>query len=390
MIKVLLFVLSFIGLILLPGCGVGSTDGDGVGSITTGTATGGEDTGTSTSQSVIPLKVTLRDGIIRNATVTLASLLQGSLNVSAETDFGGVATLNIPSDIINNLATSDLVYVYGISKADSTVDVKGITRGLQPGQVKLKSYLPAPSYLKSILASPNKLEDDTQVNKSTTVSHFTNAEAVLFDNELQKKGLLNSASSPTMTITTSESLFALLTTLRTEIAKPNTPVIKKFKLIAASTKAIIEQNISTILQGQTIQITESDQILLEIVSNETATLEPSFEANILPAMQADVNQDLASSEFTSPLFDVSTNGSTFTSSLVTVTSQDMASAVDVKIELSDPQATLDDLIAASIRGPQLKNITISSPIIQSGIQANAEFYQSTAVMPISTIVYPEN
>lgn len=380
--KILLFVFSIIGLILLPGCGAGSTDSGGVGSVTTG---GGNNTGNGgtpvVSQSIVPLKVTIKDGIVRNATVQLASLLQGNLNVSAETDFGGVATLNIPAEIINNLATNDLVYVYGESKNDSTIDVKGFTQGLQAGQVKLKSYLPAPSYLKSVLASPNRLEDDAQVNKSTTVSHFTNAEAVLFDNELKSKGLLNSASNPTTTITTTESLIAVLTTLRTEIAKPNTPTIKKFKLIAASTKAIIEQNVSTILQGQNISITQSDQILFEIATNESATLEPSFEANVLPTMQSDVNQDLQSSEFSSPLFEA-----TFSNTLEAVSSEDMASAVDDRIELSDPQATLDDLLTTSIRGPQLKNIKVSSPTIQAG----SDFYQSTAVMPISTIVFPEN
>ncbi|MCO4783234.1 MAG: hypothetical protein KC646_12990 [Candidatus Cloacimonetes bacterium] len=394
MMKVFLFVLSALGLILLPGCGAGNTDSGGVGSVVNGgTNTGGGGSTTpnnpNASQSVVPLRITLKDGIVRNATVRLASLLQGSLNVTAETDFGGVATLNIPSEIINSLATNDLVYVYGESTSNSTIDVKGFTQGLQAGQVKLRSYLPAPSYLKSVLASPNKLEDDTQVNKSTTVSHFTNAEAVLFDNELKKKGLLSSASSPSASITTNESLISVLTTLRSEIAKPNTPTIRKFKLIAASTKAIIEQNVSTILQGQTASITDPDQILFEIAANETATLEPSFESNILPAMQADVNTDLQSSEFASPLFD-STGGSDFTSTLATVSSEDMASSVDDKIELSDPQATLDDLVATSIRGPQLKNIKVSSSIIQAGTPPTAEFYQSTAVMPISTIVYPEN
>lgn len=382
MIKVLLFVFSIIGLILLPGCGASSSDNEGVGSNTgSGVNTGGGGITTPVSQSIVPLKITIKDGIVRNATVQLASLLQGSLNISAVSDFSGVATLNIPSDVINNLATNDLVYVYGESNTDSTIDVKGFTQGLQAGQVKLKSYLPAPSYLKSVLASSNKLEDDTEVNKSTTVSHFTNAEAVLFDNELKKKGLLTSASSPTMTITTGESLIAVLTTLRTEIAKPNTPTIKKFKLIAASTKAIIEQNVSTILQGQNTSLANSDQILFEIATNETAILEPSFETNILPNMQSDINQDLQSTEFSSPLFETN-----FSNTLEAISSQEMANAVDDKIELSDPQATLDDLIATSIQGPQLKNIKVTLPTLK----ADTQFYQSTIVMPISTIIFPEN
>ena len=343
MAKILLLISSILILLMLPGCGASSSSGDSaVNSPTPGTTPG---TNTPVSQSIIPLTITLKDGIVRNATVQLASLLQGKLNVSAETDFGGQATLHIPSDIINNLANNDLLYIYGQSNANSTIDVNGFTQGLQSGQVKLRSFLPDPGYLKAVLASSNKIEDDPLVKKSSVVSHFTNAEAVLFDNELKKKGLLNSASNPNTNITTTESLVSVLNELRSEIQKVGTPTIKKFKLIAAATKAIIEKNISTILQGQTASITEPDQILFELAENETALLEPNFESNILPSLQTEVNQDLQSSEFDSPLFT-----SSFTEDLSQVSSQDMITAVDEKIELSTPQATINDLLSNSYQG----------------------------------------
>ncbi|PCJ18161.1 MAG: hypothetical protein COB02_11270 [Candidatus Cloacimonadota bacterium] len=379
MTKILLFAIAIATLLILPGCGASSSNDDG------SVITVPEVTPPSASKSIIPLKVTLKDGIIRNAIVQLASLLKGKLNISAETDFGGVAILSIPSSVIETLATNDLLYIYGESKSNSTIDVNGATRPLKEGQVKLKSFLPKPSELQAILNSGLKLEDHPLVKKATTVSHFTNAEAVLFDNELKKKGLITTASNPNTIINTSGSLDEILTTLRNEIQKVGTPTIKKFKLIAASTKAIIEQGISTILQGQTISITNSDLILLELAENETLTLEPSFESNILPALQTQINLDIQSNEFDSLLF-TSVNGTSFTSALETITTQDMASAVDDKIELEDPQATLDDLVSTSIQGHQLKNIVISSPNHFAG----TDFYRSVAVMPISTIIFPQN
>jgi hypothetical protein len=288
MFKLLLLIATTTIMLALNGCGGGG---------------GGTTSSSTSSTTTYGLPVTASDGVIAGAKVHFSSLKGDQILVECTytecvTDTNGKATLKIPASVIANLADDDIPFLYVESTTDTSVG--GVSIATDPSRVKLKSYLPKASVMKSIVAT-SLLADSVEITQAATVSHFSNAIAVMVEGQL---GLTNPVSSSGITnkstaernelvATAEQTRKELINRLKTN---PNGPEAQKFKGLAVATKAIIDHNIKKILSGGKDRAggANIDEILLEMAKTSNMALDSTYNTAFTSIFAA-VNTDLGNS-----------------------------------------------------------------------------------------------
>lgn len=231
------------------------------------------------------IEVTAVDGVIRNARVRLASLLNGSISSSEMTDHNGRAALTITLQRIEDLNNDDMLYLIVESVSGSTVILRDFAQTelpLQPGQVKLKSYLGRASILKSKAAIYEKLHQDPELGKRAVISHLSNSVSLMLDVELNREGLINGIAlpetySPALNPDRIRKLEEYRSDLLREQAAKDSVIGSKLHLLTIATKALIEQGTSNFLDDQrNFPLTQGAEALMELALNTVSGLNSDF------------------------------------------------------------------------------------------------------------------
>ena len=234
-------------------------------------------------------EVIATDGVLKRVNVRLASVLVGSLSKAVQTDDFGKATLNVPLDAINQLEDHDLIYLYVESVFDSSVVTNSVLdseKSLKVGQVKIKSYLGSAEKLKAKAEKYQKLHDDPELSRSSVVSHFSNAVALMLEAEMIRNGFIESLITPEkietdfpiLKLVEAESQRRLLLDAQTD---RDSTLGKKLKLITVATKGLIEQDIANFLNdGKNNLVSEGSEALLDLAVNSTLELNSQFKGQI--------------------------------------------------------------------------------------------------------------
>ncbi len=229
------------------------------------------------------------DGVLKKVNVRLASVMQGPLTKSVQTDEFGRATVVVSLDVINQLNDHDLTYLYVESVLGSSVATNsGIdsNKNLEVGQVKIKSYVGTAESLKSKARQHEKLDEDPEFKRKSIVSHFSNSVAVMLEAQMKRDGLINTIISPETAkpnfpianLNKAESQRLILEDAQTD---KDSSLAKKLKLIAIATKGLIDQDISKFLDdGKTSSLTEGSEALLDLAVNSTLNLDSGFVSNL--------------------------------------------------------------------------------------------------------------
>jgi len=310
--------------LLLAGCGLGGGGG--------GTGEGGA--GPQADNRVI-FTVQVKDGFLSNTRVRLVSLREGTL-ANGVTNAIGESNLVITQETLAGLNANDKLYVFADSVPGSMVQTKGGSlRPMQPGQAKLKSFLPKVSdlRLKSALFKP--ITSDPQIRNAAKVSHLSNAKALMMEQQLKKQGILAAPIEPdsnagiVFSTDVIDDLEDKLEVIETEIVKnPPTEVGKKFKLIAAANKAMVEKGINTLLltDDPAAGFENSLDVLLDFAANGgglAVGLHPDFDA-VLDDIILEVSEDFQDPDLAAAI--PSTEPLTF---LITLDSEDTRSGLTV-------------------------------------------------------------
>ena len=224
-------------------------------------------------------EVIATDGVLKRVNIRLASVLVGSLSKAVQTDDFGKATLIVPLDTINQLEEDhDLTYLYVESVFDSSVvtnNVLDTEKSLKVGQVKIKSYLGSAEKLKAKAEKYQKLHDDPELSRSSVVSHFSNAVALMLEAEMIRNGFIKSLITPEkietdfpiVKLVEAESQRRLLLDAQTD---RESTLGKKLKLITVATKGLIEQDIANFVNdGKNNLVSEGSEALLDLAGNST-------------------------------------------------------------------------------------------------------------------------
>jgi hypothetical protein len=249
------------------------------------------------------LTVHVTDGVLKDARVRLVSVLNGII-ASGFTNSSGNAVFQVQEDTLKALQDDDVLYLYADSMASTTVTVSSTeTKNLLDGQAKLKSYLPSVATIKTKLPFYDELCDETTIKKNCTVSHFSNAKAIMMEQSLKNEGTIlqslrpDSAYQPTLTAENRVSMVERLQSIDITLATSNAILAKKFKFIAVATKAIIEQGIAQILAGSSYNsVQDCEHILMEIAGNTGKPIQPMFSFSFAD-LYSQVNAELTSSVF---------------------------------------------------------------------------------------------
>ncbi len=291
--KYLLLAFS-LSCLILAGCGTSSTS-------------------SSSALATTNLSGTLTDGPISNAKVSLATFKNGAISNEVLTDEEGNYTIQVSNAVINDLSDEDLPYIYASSTANSKVKTSGgSAKDLVEGQVNFRSLL-AVNQLKTLVSDNKTAFTTTAVDteadenlqdlaRSLTISHVSNAKALVLESKLLAKGVLKEGEqinpkvlSRARTVAQTEISEALNEVAAVDLAleDPNSEETANLMMLAAVTKEIVEQGkIDDIVTSATAvkSLTNAAKFLLEL-SRERKAFTPTFNTRLSDRL-SEVNSDL--------------------------------------------------------------------------------------------------
>jgi hypothetical protein len=258
----------------------------------------------------VRFEISAVDGPLIKARVRLVSLLEGTL-ATQTSDRHGRATLSLPRSKFLALSDQDLLYIYVDSLASLGTSVEPqnkVTRILQEGQLRLKSFLPPVAQIKKL--SSDLLTSNPDIARAGVVSHFSNAKALLAEANLKSLGILKASLRPESRVSATDIplISSNVSTVESAIFAGNENLTAKFKLVAMATKALVENNITKFLSGASqTEIESSDEILLELAGNgsdsgSTLSLNSSFQQSLEDLSEA-ISEDLKSEEISATFTD---------------------------------------------------------------------------------------
>ena len=239
----------------------------------------GADAGTVAEETVV-LNIQALDGPLEAARVRLVSLQKGVLGSPVFTQPGGEARIELPKSVFDGLDDADLLYFYVDSVENTRIQTGPSTVSSKPlvaGQAKLRSYLPRVQTIKSRIELFKPLDTAPDIKSSTTVSHFSNARAVILEQQLKKAGTITAPLTPEsvapilFTTEVLDTVSNTLDTIATQLENPASDTARKFRLLATATKAILERDIKDILLFHPVFELEFASLSAEISKDLTDT-----------------------------------------------------------------------------------------------------------------------
>jgi hypothetical protein len=253
-------------------------------------------------QAKVAFAVKLTDGPISKARVYFSALKKDILNDTdyVETDDNGDAVLYVPKAVIDGLDSNDIPFFWAEATPSSKITTSGGSAYLTEisggaDKFYFKSYLPKAAELKEIVSAGNH-NAATEVVKSSVISHFSLAEAMMIENKaglsapVGKAGL--ASLSPDDTMLSNMSL--LKKNLDNKLKQDDTEVKNKLVYLAGLTKAVAEQGLTEFFaSGKNLAQDGLQELLWEAVkTNSTFTTTAVAKFNIATAaIKADFNRD---------------------------------------------------------------------------------------------------
>ena len=270
-------------------------------------AGGGSGSGTATNvpvaQPPIELTAQVQDGPLFRVTLQLVSFKRGVLTEKL-TDEQGAAKLSFQSNVLQSLDNDDLIYLFAKSSHFTQVKLpSGQFKAVQTNQVQFKSILPPVPVLKVAGASNPNLNQNSQINRVRTVSHFSTAKGMLVESRWIHEGILSQPLTPEITAA-GQITGAQIQIMQARVSAVDDAINQgfpstqgKFKLLAAAIKSMVEDDFNQFLTGAANQdITRPLDTLLELAINTNKPMHPVFEQK-LPALNTRLIQDLTMPDF---------------------------------------------------------------------------------------------
>jgi len=319
----------------------------------------GADAGTVAEETVV-LNIQALDGPLEAARVRLVSLQKGVLGSPVFTQPGGEARIELPKSVFDGLDDADLLYFYVDSVENTRIQTGPSTVSSKPlvaGQAKLRSYLPRVQTIKSRIELFKPLDTAPDIKSSTTVSHFSNARAVILEQQLKKAGTITAPLTPEsvapilFTTEVLDTVSNTLDTIATQLENPASDTARKFRLLATATKAILERDIKDILLFPSqLGLEDSDAILLELAENGADgqhAFHPVFELEFA-SLSAEISKDLTDTA----LID-SVGSASAVNGLLTITDQEVRAALDndlviTAVDPNGPSITASTSVSGSV------------------------------------------
>lgn len=310
-----LYSISLLLVIFITGCGISSTEfGSTKGTI-----------------GDLVFQGQFVDGPITNGLVSLATLKKGRISREFSTDANGRFEMRLTKSELLALDDKDLPYIFARSTASSTI--AGTNRNLRAGQATFKSILKV-SDLKAI-AGTSRGELDTSatftdpslknLSQGLKVSHYSAAKAALIESKLKATGKLkksnaslnpdvyNDEADPTISYSDSDldEILNHVETVEEALQDKDSDESKKFVMLAAATKYVVERvNSATveIQDGEIENVDDLDELLLEL-AEESAVLDAAVVNTIQNSILQEINRELAGldGDFGSAALDFASN-----------------------------------------------------------------------------------
>ncbi len=389
------FFALLIQILFFCGCGGGFLQGISERSATPPVSTTGPGSQATLSVSVV-------DGPLSNIRVRLVSLTRGTL-ATGKSNLAGDSQLSVFKSVLQTLPADDRLFIYADSvDSQSAVHFQdGSLRLLKVGQARLKSILPPLSVINAV--NTTELTADPQIQRSSQVSHFSNAISLLTEAHLKETGVISAPLRPGTTITLDNLLLFSASVSQTvsAISGGSPVVLARFKLVSMANKAIIEEEFTSFLDGApATSLESSDEILSQLAGNGSGATAPlslsQFFQNSLSRLSDKISADLNSSVFSStlasslPLSSITSLGS---AELLQNSTQDLAGEIETRVtesvrssfSLTNFQvfgSTGNILASASLVNPLSQPVNL---IFEYSIDGGVNFSTSTNISPALTV-----
>lgn len=205
----------------------------------------------------ILFKVVAKDGSLVNVLVYFCSVKKGIIAGPFDTDINGVALPSFNKSLLNSLEEDDQVYWWVTSRNSSSVTINRADprlKALTNGQVSIKSYLGRAVLLQSKAVINPDLSQDTTISKASVVTHFSNARSNLLEVRWKQIGMISGVVNPATPLNSlsEKNLKNMVQTaqeLDQRFLDSSSATTHKLKLMAVMTKAVIEHDVSRLLDG---------------------------------------------------------------------------------------------------------------------------------------------
>ncbi len=296
--------------------------------------------------SKVSFRVLAKDGVIGKAQVYFCSMKKGIVTGPFSTAVNGVAIPKFNRSLLDTLDEDDQVYWWITSSNSTTVTVSQTNpriKAVAPGQVSLKSYLGRAVLIRSKAAINLDLSQDSEISSRSVVSHFSNARSSLFEAFLRKNGLISGmveAGSPLPQLNESslKNITQLSEQLDQRYANSSSATAHKLKLMAAMTKAVIEYDVSRLLDGTSdLGLANSAAALFQVAENNFREVSPEF-IDIFDELFVELEQDLLDPDIQNSIAD-----SAVLAAMQSISKNQTRLAVASDFENDTPRLSVEDI-----------------------------------------------
>ena len=249
----------------------------------------------------VSFQVLVKDGVISNALVYFCSLKKGVIVGPFSTNFNGISNPSFDKGILDSLDEDDQLYWLITSSNSTTVTVDRANpriKSVSTGQVYLKSYLGRAILIRSKAALNLDLSQDDDVASKSVVTHFSNARANLFETRLRMSGLISERVKQDeplsqLTETNLKNITQFAEQLDQRYRDSSSATAHKLKLMAAMTKAVIEYDVSRLLDGTSdLGLSDAADAIYQVAENDFREVSAEF-LNVFDDLYVELEQDLS-------------------------------------------------------------------------------------------------
>ena len=294
----------------------------------------------------VKFKVVAKDGYVSNALVYFCSVRNGKIAGPFTTNVNGVATPSFDKNLLEALMEDDQLYWWVTSSNSSFVSVDRSNprlKGLSVGQVSMKSYLGRAVVIQNKAIINQNLADDETLSKASVVTHFSNARSNLLEVSWKQDSLITERIDPDspLTILTEVNLKSMIQQTRTidqKLQSKSSATAHKMKLLAAMTKAVIEFDVSRLLNGSDdLGLTNAADSIFKVAENDFREVSSEF-LDVYDEVYSEIELDLKDPEIINSI-----GSTTIMSSILSISKTQTRLAVSANLEDDTPRLSVEDI-----------------------------------------------
>lgn len=294
----------------------------------------------------LKFKVVAKDGYLSNILVYFCSLKKGKIAGPFSTNFNGVANPSFDKNLLESLVEDDQIYWWVVSSNSSAVTIDRNNprlKSLSVGQVSMKSYLGRAIVIKNKALINQNLTNDQVLAKASVVTHFSNARSNLLEARWKQEGLLSGKVDPnnplsTLTETNLKSMIQITQAVDQKLENESSATTHKMKLLATMTKAVIEFDVSRLLDGTDDQgLSNSSDTIFKVAENDFREVSSEF-LDVYDEVYSEISLDLEDPEIINSI-----GSSTILSSVSAISKNQTRLAVASNLEDDTPRLSVEDI-----------------------------------------------